>query len=175
MTTVKPKANSVVSTLLDGRTLVFSVKHGEEVLTTRLDISKLHASICEKALIHGLKQRVSDRAAIPFDAKTGKYASPLEKFQAMDGLVQHLNSGTEQWDMARVAGDGIGRSYLLNALCELYATRTREDLAAWLKTLTDAQRKALELNDRVKPKIEAQRARVVQDIDTDDLLSGLES
>ena len=45
------------------------------------------------ATLHGYVQKISDKAAIPRDAKTGRSATPQAKFTAMKALADHLQGG----------------------------------------------------------------------------------
>lgn len=179
MTQAKAKSNSVITTKLDGSLIVFTVKGGKGFNTIKneledgelvLDLARLHGDISAKALVHGMVQRVADAAAIPRDTKTGKSASPQEKLEAMAELVNHYNSGSGDW---RIGGKREGRSFLLLALCEFRADKTREELQEWLKALTDNQKKALENDPRIKPKIDTMRAQGTEQVDTEELLAGL--
>lgn len=69
------------------------------------------------AELHGWKQRLSDATALSRDPKTGRSATPEEKFAALVARVNHYESGAESWDMPRTGGGG-GRSessYILQA------------------------------------------------------------
>lgn len=68
-----------------------------------LDLRKVHADNTARATLHGFVQKVSDRAAKKCDPKTGKPAPVGEKFLAMKGLVEHLNSGSADWSLRAVA------------------------------------------------------------------------
>ena len=52
----------------------------------------------QNAIGHGMVQKLMDRAAIGRDQKTGKSASPSEKFEAVKALADHLANGGE-WKM----------------------------------------------------------------------------
>lgn len=60
------------------------------------------------AMLHGLKQRIIDAAALSRDTATGASATPEDKFDAMKGLVDHYASGTVEWGMRATAGGGAG-------------------------------------------------------------------
>jgi hypothetical protein len=102
----KKRANAVVTTKIEGEVMTFEVL-GAGTLT--LDLSKLHQDIARRAVAHGMKQRISDAAAIPCDRETGRPATPAEKFTAMKELVEHYMSGSGEWNRARAAGAGGGR------------------------------------------------------------------
>jgi hypothetical protein len=52
----------------------------------------------KNAIGHGMVQKLMDRAAIGRDQKTGKSATPAEKFEAIKALADHLANGGE-WRM----------------------------------------------------------------------------
>lgn len=169
MTIAKLKSNSVISREVSGTLVIFRVNGAGQ---TVLDLTKLHPNVASHALIHGMCQRVQDAAAISRDTKTGKPADPQTKLEAMAELVDHYNSGTAEWSLRREGG-GIGRSYLLNALCQLRPEKPREEVQSWIKSLSDKERRALENHSDIKPLIDAQRAQGAEDVDTDELLKGL--
>ena len=168
----KAKSNSVITVEVspDNQRIVFKILGAGELV---LELANLSDQVKIRALVHGLVQRVSDAAAIPRSTETGKSATPGEKMEAMKALVEHYNSGSSEWRLARVAGASEGRSYLLNALCELFPSKARAELGEGLKKLSAVERKALEMDARVKPLIEKQQAAGLRGIDTDSLIDEL--
>lgn len=117
----KKRANSIITTALndEGKTLTFSVLGAGEL---HLDLTALGKAVIERALVHGMKQRISDAAAIPCNPETGKPATPQEKFEAMQALVEHYNSGTDEWAIGRVGGGGAPRAAnTLQAIANVYS------------------------------------------------------
>jgi hypothetical protein len=174
------KSNSVVTQELvevEGQVLgiMFKVKAGEQTLTTTLELEKMSESNRKRALLHWLVQRVSDRAAIARNTESGKSATPEEKFNAMRELVEFYNTGTEEW---AIAGKGPGPSaeltLLVNALCEAYPQKQREDLAKWAKARSAIERTALMEGKMLKPIVEKLRAEASKQVDADALLAGLD-
>lgn len=153
--------------------VVFVVK---DVGETKLELGKVSAANAERAKVHGFVQRCSDRAAISRDTKTGQPASPKDKFEAIKELVEHYNSGAEQWSTAREGGGGPSAetALLISALCELYPKKTREDIQAWVRKRSANERLALCEGPQVKVIIERLRAESAKDIKVDDLLSELD-
>src|SRR5258705_10058436 len=49
----------------------------------------------------GIKTRLSNKAAIAHDAKTGRAATPEEKRVAIWALIDHYETGTDSWEMPR--------------------------------------------------------------------------
>ena len=68
----------------------------------------------QAALYNGFKQAGGDKAAIPRDAKTGRSASPSEKFAAVREWVEHLNAGGS-WTL-RQASRMLNRACLFAAI-----------------------------------------------------------
>ena len=70
------------------------------------------------AALHGYVQKISDKAAIGRDAKTGKSATPAEKFAAMKAMAEHLQGGGA-WS-TRQARPGLNRQALWTALSNVF-------------------------------------------------------
>ena len=111
---------SVITTRVVNGELEFEVA-GVGVL--RLDPAALSTANRQRALLHGLKQRVTDAAALARDTTTGKSATPQEKFDAMRAIVDHLASGSEEWEIRR-AGGGGNNTLLLRAIAQHKGTDT---------------------------------------------------
>lgn len=122
----KAKSNSVITTAMDGQVIVFHIKGAGEL---RLDMATAHDKVRERAMIHGFIQKVSDRAAIPFNKETNQYATPAEKLEAMRGLVDHFMSGTDQWQPTRAEGSGRKPGGLDSILLAAVAEATGKDLS----------------------------------------------
>lgn len=180
----KAKSNSVITSglvddgglpttsLVGAMGLRFSVQGaGETILWLR----KVSESNRQRAMVHGLVQKISDKAAIPRDTKTGLSATPEAKLAAMARLVEHLNSGSEDWSL-RVAAEPRESSVdlLIKSLKELGFVES-EASEAKVRGLTKAQRTALELRKDVSEKLVELRARDsgFSSEDTDSILEGL--
>lgn len=96
----KPKTNSVVTHSLDSeaQVLTFHVIGCEPLV---FDVKRISDEVGERAMIHGLVQRVSDTAAISRNADTGKPATPADKRERMARLVEHYMTGTAEWSPSR--------------------------------------------------------------------------
>lgn len=107
MTTIeRKKSNSIITTSQEGAVLKFNVL-GAGVL--ELDLGKLGEGVRTRALAHGMKQRIADASAIPRNTDTGLAATPQEKFDAMQSLVAHYMSGSDEWNIGRAAGGGAAK------------------------------------------------------------------
>jgi hypothetical protein len=113
----KAKANSVITHRVseDGKVITFVVLGAGEV---NLDTTKLHDAIKERAAVHGLIQRGSDRAAIGRDSETGASATPEEKRASIQAWVDHVESGTAEWRMTGT-GEGGGKSLTIEAIAQV--------------------------------------------------------
>lgn len=148
----KAKSNSVITHEIESDgIIVFNVLGAGKI---SFDLASVNAANKLQAMTHGFIQRISDAAAISRDPETGKPATPEEKFEAMLRLVKHYESGASEWRIAGVGG--VARSsVLLDAMVQLYPTRTRDDLKAWLGAKSKTQRAALARSSRVAPIIAA--------------------
>lgn len=164
------KRNAAISATIDGTTLTLTFVNGE-TLTMRGDA--LNSDVQQYAMMHGLKQKLVDAAAISRNPETGRAATVEDKYQAVRAVYDRLLSG--QWNATREGGGNAG-GLLLQALCRMYAGRkTAEDIKAFLVEKTDAEKTALRKNPRVAAIIEEIRAEQgrAANIDTDELLGEL--
>lgn len=165
------KRNAAITATIDGTTLTLTFANGE-TLTMRGDA--LTSDVQQYAMMHGLKQKLVDAAAISRNPETGRAATVEDKYQAVKTVYDRLLVG--QWNATREGGGATG-GLLLQALCRMYAGRkTVDELKAFLADKTDAEKTALRKNPRVATIIEEIRAEQgkAANIDTDELLSELE-
>ena len=155
-------------------TLTFADQTTAELATTELS-----TEILSQALMHGLKQKLVDAAAIARNVDTGASATIADKKEAVMEILTRLVSGA--WNKGRVAGDGTSGkgSILLLALQRLQPNRDAAELAEWLKARTDVERAALAKNAKILPHvqaIQAERAAAAakkSGVDSDELLNDL--
>ena len=165
------KRNATITATIDGNTLTLTFANGE-TLTMRGDA--LNSDVQQYAMMHGLKQKLVDAAAISRNPETGRAATVEDKFQAVKTVYDRLLAG--QWNATREGGGATG-GLLLQALCRMYAGRkTADELKAFLAEKTDAEKTALRKNPRVAQIIEDIRAEQgkAANIDTDELLGELD-
>lgn len=84
--------------------------------TMVLDLAKANAT-SEQAMYHGYEQKVRDAAAIPRDTKTGASATPQEKFDAMERVVEALHTGV--WNVKASQVVALNRAALFEAIAEV--------------------------------------------------------
>lgn len=150
------------------QTVTFNFEHGKKI---SIDCSKLSEDIKTHAMLHGLKQKLGDAAAIARDTSTGKPATIETKFQAMQEVLDRLLNG--DWNKHREGGQESG-GLLLQALASVYATKTLEQLKAFLEPLSNGEKQALKLEPSIAKAIHAiQAQRTPKEINVKSLLSGL--
>lgn len=165
------KRNATISATVTDGTLALTFANGE---TLTLRAEALNTDIQQQAMLHGLKQKLVDAAAISRNPETGRAASVEDKFQAVKVVYERLLAGA--WNATREGG-GITGGLLLQALVRMYAGRkTPDELKAFLADKTDAEKTALRKNPRVAQIIEDIRAETgkAASIDTDELLGELD-
>lgn len=172
MTQIDKKRNATIQFQLDPEngTVTVSAPEVRDAAPLTLNTHALSPAIRNMALLHGLKQKLGDAAAIARDPETGRSASPAEKWAAVQSVASRLLEG--QWNQGeRGATGGI----LAMALLRLYPARTPEDIAAYLAKRTDGEKTALRTNPKIAAIIEdIRRERGVQaNIDTEAMLSEL--
>lgn len=139
----KPKSNTVTTTTVDatGRVITFTVRgagpEGKDA-SFEVDVSTLSEANRNRALLHGITQRISDRAAMARNTTTGKAASPADKFQAMKSLADHYTSGAADWSPARADGATGLDSIMLAAVVEATG-KTHEEIRVMIQTQSTAK------------------------------------
>ena len=164
------KRQNAITAEINGGTITLQFANGE-TLTMRGD--GLNTDIKQYAMMHGLKQKLVDAAAISRNPENGRAASIDDKFQAVKAVYDRLLAG--QWNATREGGGQSG-GLLFKALCRMYSTKSPEQIMAYLSGKTDAEKTALRKNPKVAAIIEEIRAETgkAANIDTDELLGELE-
>ena len=156
----------------DGTALALTFSHGRTLTIKPAELSK---SIIAQAIMHGLKQKLVDAAAISRNTETGRAASVADKFEAVREVYDRLLAG--EWNKRREGGASAAGGLLFRALCRMYAGKKDADaIRAFLEAKTDAEKAALRKNAKVAAIIEEIRAESVKPGETnaDDLLADLE-
>jgi hypothetical protein len=164
----KPKANSVITHEIVGGEITFTVRDAGAVT---LNVAKLSDRVRDRAMLHGMIQRISDAAALSRDPATGIPATPADKLASMRALVDHYETGTEEWNRRRAGGDG---GVLVRALMELYPTKTREQIGEFLAGKSAREKDALKRSAKVAPIIERMERDAGRGLDGNAMLEGLE-
>lgn len=150
------KKNSVISVEFDNGNLRFAIADAGEFTLT---LASLSEDIREKALIHGLTQKVSDAAAIAkADLPTDAAEAAKAKFEAMQAVADRLAEG----DWSKRAGDGSGpvAGVIFRAFVEFVtnAAKAKKRPApseAEIRSVYDAKDRAGQLALRKVPEIAA--------------------
>jgi len=173
MTTTEQKKD-IEATVTEDGTLTLEFRHGE---TLKLHPEALTPEIQRAALLHGLKQKLVDAAAISRDPTTGRAATIQTKYDAVREVFDRItNPEAPSWNKPREGSGGGAGGLLFRALCRMYAGRqTPEAVRSYLDRLTDKQKQALRVDSRVAKIIEEIRAESDRPtgVNTDALLAGL--
>jgi hypothetical protein len=158
------KRKMLKETLIDGSTVAVRLdfRNGE----TRTFV--VPDGLLLKFAGHGAEQKLGDETAGEDDVD--------DMVLAVDALIERLSSGDpDAWNVKREGGGMAGTSVLLRALVE-YSGKTVEQVKAFLKDKTQAQKTALRNSEKLRPivqRIEAEKAAKSQHINTEELLAGL--
>jgi len=119
---------------------------------------------------HGAEQKLGDELA-------GEEGDIDDFVMTIDALIARLDKG--EWSTKREGGFG-GASILIKALLQFAETqgktKTQEEVAAFVKAKTPAERTALKNSAKIKPivdALEAERVAKAGKVNTDELLAGL--
>jgi len=121
-----------------------------------LSVYDLAPDIKDRALWHGLEQKVRDAAAIGYKQTDGSFRRPTnrEKYEAMRKVIATLDSG--EWNLRR---EGVSDTGLLfEALCRMYPEKAADSIKAKLEGFDEKQKAGLRRNPKVAEMIEKIRA-----------------
>jgi len=163
---------ATIESTISQNTLTLAFDNGKILTMRDTDLSE---SVREMALMHGLKQKLVDAAAISRNPDTGRSATTEDKYNAVREVYDRLLSG--QWNKQREGGAGGNSGGLLfRALSRLYAAKTPEQIRAFLEAKSDAEKATLRKLPAVAAIIEQLRAESAKTdgIDGAALLAGLD-
>lgn len=184
------RENAVVSHVFTTETgrLVFTVT-GDGAGTFEFDVWKFAGGEgrfkklpvnAQLAFVHGIVQKVSDRAAIGRDPDTGASASPAEKFEAMKEVSERIATNEENsWNAIREGGENGGLLY--RAMKALYpnAFGNRKAFSEYLTRVSEERKQSVEKSRKdltaakaVREKMEELRVKGDASLG-EDILSGL--
>ena len=159
------KKQSAIETTIENGAIAFEFADGR---TLRVYLDTLTPTIREAAIMHGLKQKLCDAAAISRDPATGRAATIDTKYDAVKEVFDRITSADGTWNKQREAGAGGSGGLLLAALVRMYAGRkTKDDLRAFLDGKNLSEQAALRKNPRVAEIIEEIKAERAKDGDDD--------
>lgn len=179
MATGKVREGSILAVVVNeaARSIVFNVRGaaadgGSKSIT--LDLNSVHTANIDYAALHGFKQRIGDMAALSRNPDTGQPATPADKFDAIARGVEHYMSGVAEWNLRASSGDRTSGELgmLSRAISELKGKDVIE-VRDWLKTKTEAERKALAIMPAVKSIMDRMRAEQAAPIDAEEMLGEL--
>ena len=148
------KRTPAITAAIEGQCMSFIGDNGR---TIRLDAGLLSPEVREAAMMHGLKQKIGDAAAISRNPETGRSATTDDKFDAMSEVFNRLMAG--HWNKPREAGDGAGAGGLLfKALCRVKADKTPAEVRAYLDGRSKEEQAALRKVPVIAAAIDAIRA-----------------
>lgn len=169
--TTTTTAKAISTEIVEGN-LIMVFGNGESL---RVDPAALSPEIRIAAMLHGLKQKLGDAAAISRNPDTGRSASLDDKIAAVREVFDRITSPDGTWNKVRESGEGSGNGGLLfRALCNLYAgKRTPEQITAFLVGKSEAEKAALRKTAPVAAEIERIRPAPKASGNGDDLLAEL--
>ena len=169
MTTNDAKRTPAVTAEIDGTRLVFTGDNGRELAVS---VEQLTEDIRVQAMMHGLKQKIGDAAAISRNPETGRSATTDDKFDAMAEVLNRLLSGS--WNKTREGGEGGTGGLLFKALCKIKSDKTPAEVRAYLEARTKEEQAALRKVPAIAAAIEEIKAASAKDggIDGEALLAG---
>jgi len=169
------KSTIMADVFLPKMTLTLTFINGKEIV---VDANALSDDIRNMALLHGLKQKLVDAAAISRNLDTGASASVDDKYNAVRKIADRLTAPDARWNEGRTAGSepsptaGVN-NILLRALMKMTG-RDMDYVKSYLGAKTKEQRAALRKNPRVvQIMAELSAATVVNGVNTDELLEEL--
>ena len=171
MTTTTTKKD-IEASITDDGSLLLEFRHGE---TLKLHPESLTPEIQRAAMLHGLKQKLVDAAAISRDTATGRAATISTKYDAVKEIFDRITGENPSWNRPRAGGAG-GQGGLLARAIARYKGVEVAAAKAYLDRLTDAQKQALRVDPRIATIINELRMESAKPagIDTDALLGGLD-
>lgn len=174
-TNTNTKTPAIAATI-DGPFLTLTFAH-DTANPLVLDANRLSPEIQHAAMMHGLKQKLVDAAAISRNPDTGRSATSADKESAVREVYERLQAG--QWNKTREGGAGATGGLLVAALIRIYEGRkTDAEIRAYVEGLSEKEQAAIRATARVAPVIAAIKAerdaKKADKIDGDALLSGLD-
>lgn len=157
----KAKSNSVITHNVSEDTFITFNVLGVGSLT--LDTTNLSNECRNRAMIHGMIQRISDAAAISRDTETGQPATAQEKFDAMKRLVDHYESGTAEWSRVAAAGEGKSGGLLARALVKITG-KPMAEVQEWMTAQDKADLSRLRHSPQVSEAIASFRSADTEEV-----------
>lgn len=168
-TTAAAKNVPAVAATIDKNMLVLTFANGQRLT---LDSDELSNEIREAALMHGLKQKLVDAAAIARDTATGRSATIDDKYAAVKEIFDRITGAEPTWNKVIRSAPAMKGGVFLAAMMELTG-KPKDAMVTYLATLSKEQTAALKVNPRVAvimERIAAERAKPKAGEDNSDAL-----
>ena len=136
---------AVVTTDVFGDTLTLNFITGEEL---SIDTSKLSPEIMHQAMLHGLKQKLVDAAAIARNPDNGLSATPADKYNAVKTVFDRITSANGTWNAVREGVEKQQGGMFVRALMEVTG-KTKAQIDNAIEKYTKEQIAALKKNPRI--------------------------
>lgn len=170
------KKAPTIATSIEGSKLSIVFEALGETLV--IDADTLGDDIRQQAMMHGLKQKLVDAAAMSRNPDTGKSATVQDKFASVQEVFDRLTGEGATWNAIREGGSGNSGGLLYRALVRHYeGKKTAAVVKTWLDARSDAEKTALRKNAKIAviiAEIQAEKPDV-KAVDTDALLDGLDA
>ncbi len=170
------KLATAVAATIAGPILTLAFSHGE---TLTVDANSLTPDIQQQAMMHGLKQKLIDAAAIARDPDTGRTATIADKFNAVKEVFDRITLPEgSTWNKARGNGDGTttgNKGGLLARAMMRITSKSRAEITAFLDAKSKDEIAALRKNPRIAEviaQLQVEQANT-SGVDSDALLDSL--
>lgn len=151
MATTNSTRTPTIAADVYGSTLTLTFSNGGELT---VNAATLPSEIRHAAMMHGLKQKLVDAAAIARNTDTGRSATVQDKFDAVSEIVDRFTGPTPTWNKV-VGGENAGQANLLvRALMRLH-DKPRGFVVTWLESKSKEDKAALRKNHKVVAAIAA--------------------
>lgn len=125
----------------------------------RVPVDTLAMHIKETAVIHGLKQKIVDAAALSRDPETGRSATPEQKYRAMEEVVARITDPeAPSWNARAGEGSGGEGGLLVRAIMRM-SGKDRETVAREVQNWDKKQQAAV----RALPDVAAVIAKIKEE------------
>lgn len=170
--------NAVVITGWSADRRYFGIKvvgaNKPDLILDRNAMSKAMKLGCED---YGIEVRSTRAAALKVNEKTNRPASPLEKYEAVERMMSHMGSGSEEWNPQREGGTRTPPNTVLlgQAMARAFPEKSDDEILAKVASLKPEERDALLVNNpKIKKAADEIRAERLGDVkvDTESLLAG---
>ena len=160
-----------ITTDIFGSILTLTFSTGE---TLEVDVMQMSVEMQKQAMLHGMKQKLVDAAAIARNTETGQSASVQDKYDAVREVYMRIvRNLSPSWNKVKSEGTATGNSLLVRALMQMTG-KNRNQIDQFLEAKTKEEKAALTSNAKVAAIIATLRAATVDtSIDTDDMLADL--